>query len=44
MPDYSREEFDEALEDKYIRRDMENHFKNREMPLHTACVWDLITF
>lgn len=44
MPDYSRKEFDEALKDKYIRRDMENHFKNREMPLQTAGVWDLITF
>ena len=24
--------------------DMENHFNNREMPLQTAGVWDLITF
>ena len=44
MPDYSRKEFDEALEDMYIRRDMENHFKNRDMPLYIAGNWDLITF
>ena len=44
MPDYSRREFDDALGNNSVRRDMENHFKNREMPLHIAGNWDLITF
>ncbi len=42
--DYSKEEFDEALSDVMIRRDMERYYEERQMPLRTACMWDLITF